>query len=201
MRRLWIVFLILAATCEVIVAVRRREPVPDTLQALGFDDCGGQPCLNGVGLGMNLADALNRVPDASPADMGMYVPYAVARFGLESYAPHKYYLLQAYDGTINRVIATTYALDMPIGDVVLRYGKPCSLGLDIKVREVVITLHYPRFAAEATVSNGDQFSPGTPVSQFDVEDGSPYCNGRYEYPIGPWQGFRPLERYMAFIGP
>ncbi len=211
MRRLWIVFLILVPTCAVVVVIARREPVPDSLQSFGFDDCRGQPCLRGVSVGMSRDQMLTRFPDATPSSVLenlWIVPFDRVKFGINPVGatPWKYSLWLSSSQILERIdLYYTYEMKMPIGSFLAQYGNPCRVSLEDTKNDLIVRFHYPYFAAQTilwhdaflTVDDArEPFSPTTPISAIEIRDGSLYCSGRYEYPTSMWRGFR-LDRYYV----
>src|SRR5437762_2570935 len=61
-KRVLVLWLVLAAICAAVIVVGRLNPAPDVLQTLGFSMCEGDPCYRGIKPSMDWNEAISQWP-------------------------------------------------------------------------------------------------------------------------------------------
>jgi hypothetical protein len=120
LQRVLAISLILAVMFAAALLVARLNRTPDSLQALGFDVCDGEPCFRGIKLGTDWQEARNRFPEAQE---GKYFMDAALNNGASV-------SLSSYNGKVNLIMVSYGRNGLPAlnaGEVILRYGWPCRL--------------------------------------------------------------------------
>jgi hypothetical protein len=193
-RRLFMLWLILAAICAAVIVIARREPVPDTLQAFGFDMCAGKPCLRGVTVGMSQDQMLNKLRDVTPYST-MENAWVVL-FNPVGGAPHKYYLYFSSIRSLESIALWQITeLKIPLGWLVARYGSPRCIEVSSNMGEIEVWLRYPKFSAAIVFPDGASFSPAAFITSFVVQNSPLRCSGQ-ENPLATWRGLKTLEWYV-----
>jgi hypothetical protein len=184
-RRLCVLWLILAAICAVVIGIARREPVPDPLQAFGFDWCAGEPCLRGVTLGMSQDEALSKLPHATDYK---------TLWGYSFYGgPDKYFVAVTSEEPVGYITSYVSSSSVHVGSFVARYGSPCLVETMLFQGGGQIVLQYGKLHVSFYLQYGDPFFEAAPES-VSVGELSPSCNG--DQGGTPWRGFESIDLLM-----
>lgn len=203
--RILIIWLALIVIFVGVVGIARLNRTPDTLQALGFDVCDGEPCFRGIKPGTDWAKVQSLLPTVVRERSFLVLP--VNAEGIKSVVFER-----GTDGerTVG-LIALTSAKpqkEYPFtpGAMISRFGPPCrvqffeidNLLMAVYLVYPTMVVTFPNWASSNRQPSPDfRFRLDTPAYEFWIKMGSPETCQLATERFGTWQGFTTASVYYA----
>jgi hypothetical protein len=205
MRLIGIIGLALAVVCAGVVGIARFNRAPDTLQALGFDVCDGEPCFRGIKPGTDWAKVQSLLPTVTRERSFLVLP--INAEGIKSIVFER-----GADGerTVGLIALTsaTPQKEYPFtpGAVISRFGPPCRVQF-FEIDDLLMAVYmvyptmvvtFPNWASNTRQPSPDfRFRLDTPAYEFWIKVGSPESCQMATEKFGAWQGFTTASVYFA----
>jgi len=191
LKRVLLIWLMLIVLCAAGIEIGKLNRTPDSLQTLRFDICDGEPCFQGIKLGMSWEEARKELPEAILHQGDLVLPmspdYVAAR------------IVPSSDGTtVDQIIIDNVGLlPTTVGEILVRNGNPCRVYVDHSTMELV-------FPLLEVIVTGDYAAPyfhlQSNTSPYIIRI-SKYANERCYAPasknLGAWQGFTSIGEYLT----
>jgi len=200
LKRVLIGWLALIAVCVAGVMIGKLDHAPDTLQALGFVVCDGEPCFQGIKPGMNWNEARKRLPETAVSGKHLVWPVKMMNIEVVIISPSR-------DGSSVQeisIIGSGSFFPITAGQIVAHYGSPCGVSME----GAAITLLYPTLTINVADSglnrpNNFQLQVISPVSELDILikiSAHESCNSSTGMFSGVWHGFTSTNVYLKRYG-
>jgi hypothetical protein len=198
-KRLAVVWVALIALCGGAIALGRTDHTPNTLQALGFDVCDGEPCFRGVKIGDDWEKSKARFPE----DVVDFQTLAAKSEDIKGI-----YITTAEDlitvHTIFIVLRNTQTL-FTVQAFIMRYGIPCRVWLS---NDADVYQHMRFYYRDMEISMEIEASPYDP-QEFRLKAKTPVkriailtpisfapCDMPTDRRFGVWHGFTSADVYL-----
>jgi hypothetical protein len=197
-RRAFVVWLILVVICAGVVGIVRVNGGQDRLQAMGFGVCDGEPCWQGIRVGMDWEEAERLGHDAVQIRPRMYFGFSTVtesiNVQIDPTENGKSVL-----GIALEVSSIAPQLSITTADIIRLFGSPCLIAMYDDFPDIQYSMFiYPQLQAGFYLRSS-RLQLDSPVGWVTISKPTEpnACMDRKRDQNSSWRGFTTVQIYSA----